>query len=80
MVRISARGASGAGEGDAAAIYGGHDAPKDTRLRVQDEEPTGDEDRDFKDMLAQFKKVGIHEAQVKQRRRVAKPCGRAATR
>ena len=32
------------------------DGPKDTRLRVQDEEPTGDEDRDFNDMLAQFKK------------------------
>lgn len=31
-------------------------APKDTRLRVQDEEPTGDEQRDFNDMLAQFKK------------------------
>ncbi|MBI4420832.1 MAG: tetratricopeptide repeat protein, partial [Gemmatimonadetes bacterium] len=32
------------------------DGPKDTRLRVQDEEPTGDEERDFKDMLDQFKK------------------------
>ncbi len=31
-------------------------APKDTRLRVQDEEPTGDEQRDFNEMLAQFKK------------------------
>jgi tetratricopeptide (TPR) repeat protein len=31
-------------------------APKDTRLRVQDEEPTGDEQRDFSEMLAQFKK------------------------
>jgi tetratricopeptide (TPR) repeat protein len=28
----------------------------DARLRVQDEEPTGDEQRDFDDMLAQFKK------------------------
>jgi tetratricopeptide (TPR) repeat protein len=30
--------------------------PKDARLRIQDEEPTGDEERDFKDMLDQFKK------------------------
>lgn len=30
--------------------------PRDARLRVQDEEPTGDEQRDFDDMLAQFKK------------------------
>jgi tetratricopeptide (TPR) repeat protein len=30
--------------------------PRDARLRVQDEEPTGDEQRDFEDMLAQFKK------------------------
>ena len=30
--------------------------PKDLRLRVKDEEPTGDEERDFKDMLDQFKK------------------------
>ena len=28
----------------------------DARLRIQDEEPTGDEERDFKDMLDQFKK------------------------
>ncbi len=37
-------------------ILGDDDGPKDTRLRIQDEEPTGDEERDFKDMLAQFKK------------------------
>ncbi len=30
--------------------------PKDTRMRVQDEEPTGDEERDFADMLKQFKR------------------------
>jgi tetratricopeptide (TPR) repeat protein len=36
------------------------DVPKDSRLRVQDEEPTGDEQRDFDDMLSQFKK-GIAE-------------------
>ena len=31
-------------------------AAKDTRMRVEDEEPTGDEERDFKDMLSQFKR------------------------
>lgn len=34
--------------------------PKDTRMRVQDEEPTGDEERDFAEMLKQFKR-GIDE-------------------
>lgn len=29
---------------------------RDTRMRVQDEEPTGDEERDFQEMLAQFKR------------------------
>ena len=29
---------------------------KDTRMRVQDEAPTGDEERDFADMLKQFKR------------------------
>jgi len=33
---------------------------KDTRLRVEDEEPTGDEEQDFHDMLARFKQ-GIDE-------------------
>jgi tetratricopeptide (TPR) repeat protein len=37
------------------------DAPqKDTRLRVEDEEPTGDEEQDFQEMLARFKQ-GIDE-------------------
>jgi tetratricopeptide (TPR) repeat protein len=31
------------------------EAPKDTRMRVEDEEPTGDEQKDFQEMLAQFK-------------------------
>jgi len=30
--------------------------PKDTRMRVEDEEPTGDEEADFKSMLQAFKK------------------------
>jgi len=29
---------------------------RDTRMRIQDEEPTGDEQRDFQEMLSQFKK------------------------
>src|SRR5207244_5052410 len=37
------------------------DAPaKDTRMTVPDEEPTGDEEQDFQDMLARFKQ-GIDE-------------------
>jgi len=31
-------------------------APKDTRMRVEDEEPTGDEEADFQSMLQAFKK------------------------
>ena len=31
------------------------DAPKDTRMVVEEKEPTGDEDADFKDMLRKFK-------------------------
>lgn len=33
---------------------------RDTRMKVEDEEPTGDEERDFQDMLARFKQ-GIDE-------------------
>jgi Tfp pilus assembly protein PilF len=33
---------------------------RDTRMKVQDEEPTGDEEQDFQDMLARFKQ-GIDE-------------------
>jgi tetratricopeptide (TPR) repeat protein len=36
------------------------DAPKDTRMVVEEREPTGDEDADFKDMLRKFKQ-GISE-------------------
>ena len=31
-------------------------AVKDTRMRIQEEEPTGDEERDFADMLSRFKR------------------------
>jgi tetratricopeptide (TPR) repeat protein len=36
------------------------DVAKDTRMTVADEEPTGDEEKDFRDMLARFKQ-GIDE-------------------
>ncbi|MCJ7752954.1 MAG: tetratricopeptide repeat protein, partial [Thermoanaerobaculales bacterium] len=41
-----------------AMLLGGdaQDKPKDTRMRVQDEEPTGDEEHDFAEMLKQFKR------------------------
>jgi tetratricopeptide (TPR) repeat protein len=32
------------------------EGPKDTRMRIQDEEPSGDEQKDFQQMLAAFKK------------------------
>jgi tetratricopeptide (TPR) repeat protein len=35
-------------------------APRDTRMKVEDEEPTGDEERDFQEMLSRFKQ-GIDE-------------------
>jgi tetratricopeptide (TPR) repeat protein len=43
--------------------------PKDARMRIEDEEPTGDEQRDFDEMLAQFKKgieasLGIEDVQA----------------
>jgi tetratricopeptide (TPR) repeat protein len=41
---------------DLGALILEDEGPRDARLRVQDEEPTGDEQRDFEDMLAQFKK------------------------
>ncbi len=41
---------------DLGALVMDDEGPRDARLRVQDEEPTGDEQRDFEDMLAQFKK------------------------
>jgi tetratricopeptide (TPR) repeat protein len=37
-----------------------HEAHRDTRMKVQDEEPTGDEEKDFQDMLARFRQ-GIEE-------------------
>ncbi|HSR91489.1 MAG TPA: tetratricopeptide repeat protein [Gemmatimonadales bacterium] len=36
------------------------EAPRDLRMRVEDEEPTGDEQKDFQEMLTQFKR-GVDE-------------------
>lgn len=45
---------------DLGALVMEEEPTRDTRMRVQDEEPSGDEERDFADMLAQFKR-GIEE-------------------
>jgi tetratricopeptide (TPR) repeat protein len=46
---------------DLSAMMLEEDEPaRDTRMKVQDEEPTGDEEQDFQDMLARFKQ-GIDE-------------------
>ncbi len=45
---------------DLGALVLDEEPVRDTRMRVQDEEPSGDEERDFHDMLAQFKR-GIEE-------------------
>jgi tetratricopeptide (TPR) repeat protein len=41
---------------DLGALIFDDDTSRDTRMRVEDEEPTGDEEKDFADMLAQFKR------------------------
>jgi len=41
-------------------ILGGDKSEKDTRMRVEEDEPSGDEQRDFDEMLQQFKR-GIEE-------------------
>jgi tetratricopeptide (TPR) repeat protein len=41
---------------DLGALIFEEEAERDTRMRVEDEEPTGDEEKDFADMLAQFKR------------------------
>ncbi len=41
---------------DFGALVMDDEAVKDTRMRVEDEEPTGDEQKDFQDMLQQFKR------------------------
>jgi tetratricopeptide (TPR) repeat protein len=39
-----------------ALILEEEDAIRDTRMRIQDEEPTGDEQKDFEEMLSEFKR------------------------
>ncbi len=45
---------------DLGAMLLEEEGPKDTRMRIQDEEPSGDEEKDFASMLTAFKK-GIEE-------------------
>jgi tetratricopeptide (TPR) repeat protein len=48
----------GAGSGfvDLASLLLEEEAPKDTRMRIEDEEPSGDEEQDFQTMLTAFKR------------------------
>jgi len=41
---------------DFGAMLLDEEAPKDTRMRIEDEEPSGDEQKDFQTMLSAFKK------------------------
>jgi tetratricopeptide (TPR) repeat protein len=41
---------------DLGALVLEEDQERDTRMRIQHDEPTGDEERDFQDMLSEFKK------------------------
>jgi tetratricopeptide (TPR) repeat protein len=41
---------------DFGAMLLADEGPKDTRMRIEDEEPSGDEQKDFQTMLAAFKK------------------------
>src|SRR5262245_6713891 len=43
-----------------AMILEEEEGPRDTRMKVEDEEPTGDEEQDFREMLARFRQ-GIDE-------------------
>src|SRR5690606_10076717 len=45
---------------DLAALIGGDSEEETTRFRVQETAPTGDEDRDFAELLSQFKSK-VHE-------------------
>jgi tetratricopeptide (TPR) repeat protein len=45
---------------DLGALILDEETTRDTRMRIEDEEPTGDEEKDFADMLSQFKR-GIEE-------------------
>jgi tetratricopeptide (TPR) repeat protein len=54
--RTPAPGSAGGAYVDLGALILEEEPGRDTRMRVQDEEPTGDEERDFQEMLAQFKR------------------------
>src|SRR6266516_767567 len=62
--KLKLRDEAAADEGEfvdlAAMILEGELPARDTRMKVADEEPTGDEEKDFQDMLARFKQ-GIDE-------------------
>ena len=45
---------------DLGAMILDEDTPRDTRMKVEDEEPTGDEEQDFREMLTRFRQ-GIDE-------------------
>jgi tetratricopeptide (TPR) repeat protein len=45
---------------DLGAMILDEDVPRDTRMKVEDEEPTGDEEQDFREMLTRFRQ-GIDE-------------------
>jgi tetratricopeptide (TPR) repeat protein len=56
-VSVMAGGPAGGGDYvDLGALIFDEEAARDTRMRIGDEEPTGDEEKDFADMLAQFKR------------------------
>jgi tetratricopeptide (TPR) repeat protein len=53
----AAAGPKGGGDYvDLGALIFDEEVTRDTRMRVEDEEPTGDEERDFNEMLSQFKR------------------------
>jgi tetratricopeptide (TPR) repeat protein len=56
---VPAAAAAPAGGGDyvdLGALIFDDETTRDTRMRIEDEEPTGDEEKDFADMLSQFKR------------------------
>jgi tetratricopeptide (TPR) repeat protein len=56
-VPAAAPGPKGGGDYvDLGALIFDEEVTRDTRMRVEDEEPTGDEERDFAEMLSQFKR------------------------
>ncbi len=64
QTRVKAEPKGGGDYVDLGAMLLDNEGPKDLRMRIEDEEPTGDEQKDFQQMLAAFKK-GI-EANVEE--------------